>query len=216
MAADMRQSSAASGKNLKATINEGQHTRHRSKNCLILVDVINGFDFPKSRALVRAAEQAAPKIEMLAARARAARVPVVYVNDNFGQWRSDFGATVDACIRAGQPGRHVTQRLRPHPEDYFVLKPQHSGFYCTTLEPLLQHIGADTLVITGFATNLCVLFTANDAHMRGFKVVVPSDCTASNTAALTRAALTHVSTALGGRVPTSDAVTFERRVRIAR
>src|SRR5438105_697185 len=109
---------------------------------LILVDVINAFDFPGSAALVRGARQAAPKIEALAARAREARVPVVYVTDNFGRWRSDFAATVEACMAPNQPGRHVTARLRPHDSDYFVLKPQHSGFYCTTLEPLLRHLGA--------------------------------------------------------------------------
>ena len=182
---------------------------HRHDVALILVDVINALDFPGSQGLVRAAERAAPKIEQLAKRAREARVPVVYVNDNFGQWRSDFAVTVDACMRRDKPGRRVTARLRPQPDDYFVLKPQHSGFYCTTLEPLLAHIGAKTLIIAGFATNLCVLFTANDAYMRGFEVIVPSDCTASNTARLTRAALAHVTTGLSGRVDPSAAITFE-------
>jgi nicotinamidase-related amidase len=176
--------------------------------CLVLVDVINALDFPGSEGLVRAAERAAPKIEKLAQRARAADVPVVYVNDNFGQWRSDFAATYAACIQPNKPGRRVSQRLKPDPEDYFVLKPQHSGFYCTTLEPLLEYIGAGTLIITGFATNLCVLFTANDAYMRGYDVVVPADCTASNTVALTRAALAHVSTSLGGKISQSSSVTF--------
>jgi nicotinamidase-related amidase len=182
---------------------------HRHDVALILVDVINGFDFPGSQGLVRAAERAAAKIERLAERARLARVPVIYVNDNFGQWRSDFAATVDACMRPNQPGRRVTERLRPQSNDYFVLKPQHSGFYCTTLEPLLAHTGAKTLIIAGFATNLCVLFTANDAYMRGFEVIVPADCTASNTVALTRSALAHVSTALSGRVHTSSSIALE-------
>jgi nicotinamidase-related amidase len=196
--------SAAFGKH---TASNG-HSRSIGGQCLVLVDVINGFDFPGSAALVRAAERAAPRIEKLAERARAAKVPVLYVNDNFGQWRSDFAATVDACLQPDQPGRRVTERLKPREGDYFVLKPHYSGFYCTTLEPLLQFIGARTLVIAGFATNLCVLFTANDAYMRGFSVVVPPDCTASNTAALTRGALAHVTTALGGRTVQSTSITF--------
>jgi nicotinamidase-related amidase len=173
------------------------------------VDVINGFDFPGSQALVRAAERAAPRIERLTARARAAGTPVIYVNDNFGQWRSDFGATVKACLEPSQPGKRVTARLQPHDGDFFVLKPQHSGFYYTTLEPLLMHLGARTLVITGFATNLCVLFTANDSYMRGYDIIMPVDCTASNTAALTRAALAHVATALGGKTVRSSAIAFQ-------
>jgi nicotinamidase-related amidase len=180
----------------------------RKSHCLILVDVINGFDFEGSQGLVRSAERAAPQIERLAARARARGVPVIYVNDNFGRWRSDFKSTIDACVSPDQPGRRVSQRLRPHRDDYFVLKPQHSGFYCTTLELLLNHLGADTLVIAGFATNLCVLFTATDAYMRGYSVVVPADCTASNTPALTRAALSHVSVGLQGDVRSSERLTL--------
>jgi nicotinamidase-related amidase len=182
------------------------------KTVVILVDVINAFDFPGCEGLVRAASRAAPKIEALAARARAARVPVVYVNDNFGRWRSDFASTVESCMAPNQPGRHVTARLRPSDTDYFVLKPQHSGFYCTTLEPLLRHLGAESLVLTGFATNLCVLFTANDAYMRGYRLIVPADCTASNTSALTHAALEHMSTALNAAIMPAAKVGLSRPV----
>ncbi|HTU60604.1 MAG TPA: isochorismatase family cysteine hydrolase [Polyangiales bacterium] len=188
-----------------------EHAQHRSEECLLLVDVINGLSFPGSGPLVRAAERVAPNIRKLAERARAARVPVVYVNDNFGQWRSDFARTYEQCVRRDQPGRRVTEQLKPEANDYFVLKPQFSGFYCTTLEPLLQHIGAEKLVIVGFAANLCVLFTANDAYMRGFDVVVPSDCTASNSSRLTRAALAHISTALRGRTTSASSLTFKRK-----
>jgi nicotinamidase-related amidase len=201
------------GDNMSGEVGKTAPARRRNTHgaqCVILVDVINGFDFPGSEGLVRAAERAAVRIERLTARARAARVPVIYVNDNFGQWRSDFGATVKACLGPAQPGRRVTARLRPHHDDFFVLKPQHSGFYYTTLEPLLVHLGASTLVFAGFATNLCVLFTANDAYMRGYEVVVPMDCTASNTPALTRAALAHVSTALGGKTTRSSAIAFRK------
>ena len=187
------------------------HAQHRSKECLLLVDVINGLKFPGSGPLVRAAERVAPNISKLAARARTARVPVVYVNDNFGQWRSDFARTYEQCVQPDQPGRYVTEQLQPEENDYFVLKPQHSGFYCTTLEPLLQYIGAERLVITGFATNMCVLFTANDAYMRGYDVVVPDDCTASNSSKLTRAALSHIATALRGRTTPSSSLTWKRK-----
>lgn len=177
---------------------------------VVLVDVINGFDFPGSAGLVRAATRAAPAIERLAARAREHGVPVIYVNDNFGRWRSDFKAILASCLCPDQPGRFVANRLRPQEADYFVLKPQHSGFYSTTLDPLLTHLGTHTLVLAGFATNLCVAFTANDAHMRGYHLIVPSDCTASNTPALTRAALAHVKTALGGDIGPSAKVDFAR------
>lgn len=186
------------------------HAEHRSKECLLLVDVINGLSFPGSGPLVRAAERVAPNIRKLAQRARAAGVPVVYVNDNFGQWRSDFARTYERCVQPDQPGRHVSAQLQPEAHDYFVLKPQHSGFYCTTLEPLLDHIGAERLVIAGFSTNMCVLFTANDAYMRGFELVVPRDCTASNSSQLTRAALAHIETTLRGRTTAASSLKLKR------
>ena len=176
---------------------------------LMLIDVINALDFEGSAGIVRAAERAAPRIERLTRRARAASVPVIYANDNFGKWRSDFQSTVRACSAPEQPGSRVTLRLRPHEDDYFVLKPQHSAFYCTALELLLSDLGVHTLVITGFAANYCVMFTANDAHMRGFRLVVPSDCTGANHPSLTRDALRHIES-LGGAVTASAHVDFAK------
>ena len=177
---------------------------------VLLVDVINGFDFAGSAGLLRAAARSVPQIEKLVARARAARVPVIYVNDNFGRWRSDFQATVEACTAPGQPGRHVSARLSPQTGDYFVLKPLHSGFHSTPLELLLQQLDIGTLVLAGFATNLCVTFTANDAHMLGYRLFVPRDCTASNTASLTRSALEHIEIALRGDIRAERSIQFGR------
>ncbi len=79
--------------------------------------------------------------------------------------------------------------LQPEEDDYFVLKPKHSGFFSTTLETLLRYLGSETLIITGIAGNFCVLFTANGAYMRDYGLIIPADCTASNTAAENREAL---------------------------
>jgi nicotinamidase-related amidase len=176
---------------------------------VVLIDVINAFDFPGSGPLVRAARAAAPRMVSLLDRARERRVPVVYVNDNFGRWTSDFKSTVAECVKPNRPGHAVTRRLRPAQGDYFVLKPQHSGFYATPLELLLGHLEVHTVVLAGFAANICVGFTSNDAHMRGYHVVVPRDCVASNTRALTRAALDHVRIALGGETPLASEVDFD-------
>lgn len=176
--------------------------------CLLLIDVINAFDFPGSSGLARAAAGAALRIDALAARARKQDVPVVYVNDNFGRWRSNFEELVHECIDPRHPGSAVSERLRPHDGDYFVLKPQHSGFYSTPLDLLLEHLGTHTLVMAGFAANLCVVFTANDAHMRGYNLVVARDCVASNTPVLTRDALRHMHGALGAEVPLSAKISF--------
>jgi nicotinamidase-related amidase len=147
---------------------------------LLLIDVINDFDFPEADQLLKHARPMARTLLRLKRRAQKTGVPVIYVNDNFGRWKSDFRRTVDYCARHGR-GRDIVELLRPEESDYFVLKPKHSGFFSTTLETLLRYLGTQTLVLTGIAGNFCVLFTANDAYMRDFDLFVPSDCTASNT-----------------------------------
>jgi nicotinamidase-related amidase len=147
---------------------------------LLLVDVINDFDFPEADQLLRYARPMAKKLLRLKRRAQKAGVPVIYVNDNFGRWKSDFRHTVEHCANHGRE-RELVRLLCPEKNDYFVLKPKHSGFFSTTLETLLRYLESQTLIITGIAGNFCVLFTANDAYMRDFNLFVPSDCTVSNT-----------------------------------
>lgn len=161
----------------------------RSPVALLLVDVINDMDFPGSAQLVRHALPMARRIAALKVRAAKAGIPAIYVNDNFGRWRSDFRRTVQYCTTADVPGRDVSRLLRPAEDDYFVLKPKHSGFYATTLDVLLDALGVRSIILTGIAGNICVLFTANDAYMRDIGLYVPSDCVASNTARENRDAL---------------------------
>ena len=138
----------------------------KSPVALLLIDVINDLDFPEGDQLLRHALPMAGRIAALKRRARRAGVPVVYVNDNFGRWRSDLNAQVDHCLKDGCRGQPVVELLRPEEDDYFVLKPKHSGFFSTTLDTLLEYLGTRTVVLTGMAANICVLFTANDAYMR--------------------------------------------------
>ena len=131
----------------------------KSEVAVIIVDVINDFDFPEAKQLARFIPELADKIARLKRRAKAAKVPVIYVNDNFGRWRSDFRALIEHC-REGK-ARSLIEKLYPKQDDYFVLKPKHSGFFSSTLETLLRYLGVRRLIITGIAGNFCVLFTAN-------------------------------------------------------
>ncbi|MBB6096643.1 nicotinamidase-related amidase [Deinobacterium chartae] len=144
---------------------------------LLLIDVIGDFEFEGSECLFPAALEAAPAIAEAARRARAAEVPVVYVNDNYGEWRSDFRQIVERA-RQGR-GRVIAEQLLPREGDLFVLKPRNSGFHLTPLEALLAYLEVQTVVLAGFACDLCVLFTANDARTRGFDVAVLEDGVAS-------------------------------------
>lgn len=176
---------------------------------LLLIDVINDFDFPEATQLLRHAVPMAKRIADLKTRARQADVPVIYVNDNFGRWRSDFQTTVRHCQQPGSAGREIATLLHPEPEDYFVLKPRHSGFYSTTLEILLRDLRTETLVLTGVAGDICVLFTANDAYMRGFRIFVPEDCIASNTEEKNGGALAQMSTSLKADIRPSTELAWE-------
>jgi nicotinamidase-related amidase len=117
----------------------------------------------------------------LKCRSKKAGIPVVYVNDNFGRWRSNFTSQVEHCLNDNVRGKPLVEMLIPDPDDYFVLKPKHSGFFSTTLDILLEYLGTKTVILTGIAGNICVLFTANDAYMRAFSLIVPCDCVVSNT-----------------------------------
>jgi nicotinamidase-related amidase len=146
---------------------------------LLLIDVINDFEFENGEQLLKLAMPVGKQIANLKSRAKEAGVPVIYVNDNFGKWRSDLNQIVAHCLEDGVRGEPFAKQVLPDEEDYFVLKPKHSGFYCTSLELLLEHVGARSLILAGIAGNNCVLFTANDAYMRDFQLFVPADCVVS-------------------------------------
>jgi len=183
---------------------------------LLLIDVINDLAFEGSEALVVQAEPMAARLAALKRRATAAGVPSIYVNDNFGQWRSDFRKTVAHCTARSSPGRIVSMRMRPTSRDYFVLKPKHSAFYDTTLDTLLGALHIRRVILTGIAGNICVLFTANDAYMRDLKIFAPADCIVSNTAADNDHALRQIESVLKGEIAPSDRLRFHSRHRVLR
>ncbi|MGQ2923658.1 isochorismatase family cysteine hydrolase [Variovorax sp.] len=146
---------------------------------LLIIDMINCWDFPDADKLLPGAASIAPRIAALKARCRRDGVPVIYANDNRGRWRSDFPALVEEALRQGGLGSKIAAALKPEADDYFVLKPKQSAFFGTPLELLLQHLKAHRLILTGVASDQCVLVTATEAGMRDLAVVVPRDCVAS-------------------------------------
>jgi nicotinamidase-related amidase len=182
----------------------------QSEIALLLIDVINDLEFPGGEELLLSALPAARNIARLKERARQAQVPIIYVNDNFGKWRSDFKRIVTHCLQENVRGRRIAKLLKPNDEDYFVLKPKHSGFFSTTLDLVLEYLGTRTLVLTGIAGNNCVLFTANDAYMRDYKLIIPADCTASINRQDNNSALRQMQKVLKANIKTSDHVEFKR------
>jgi nicotinamidase-related amidase len=175
----------------------------RSRAALLLIDVINDLQFEGGAQLLVQALPMAKRLAALKRRAKAVGIPAVYVNDNFGRWQSNFARLIQHCLARGVRGRPLVRRLRPRPDDYFVLKPKHSGFFSTVLDTLLAYLRVETLILTGLTTESCVLFTAADAHMRDFRILVPADCVASMRSAERQRALGHIRRVLGGDVTPS-------------
>jgi len=178
----------------------------RNASALLVVDMISCWRFPDADALVRAARAVAPVIARLKQRCARAGVPVIYANDNSGQWRSDFKFVVRESLESGGPGAEITRLLEPGEEDYFVLKPKHSAFFATPLELLLDHLGTERLIIAGVAADQCIVNTAADARMRDFEVVVPADGVAALSAARTRRAIAQLRDGLLVKVPAARAM----------
>ena len=175
---------------------------------LILLDVISDFEFEDGNKLLKHTLKIAPNLRDLSNRARSAGVPVIYVNDNFGKWQEDFKTMSEHFIRTEVKGHRVVEMLRPMAEDYYVLKPHRSAFYSTTLELLLRDLKAKTLIVTGVTTDICVLFTANDAYMRGFDLYVPSDCVAAVKPTHTKQALEFIERVLKADTRRSGSISF--------
>jgi nicotinamidase-related amidase len=166
----------------------------KCSTALLLIDVINDVAFPEADLLLRFAIPMARRLRELKKKCRAAGVPAIYINDNFGRWQSNFAAIVRHCL--GSRGKPVAKQLLPRHDDYFVLKPRHSAFYSTSLDTLLRYLGVKRLIITGMAANICVLFTANDAYMRDYRLWIPNDCVSSNTTEENEFALQQMRTVL--------------------
>jgi nicotinamidase-related amidase len=183
---------------------------------LLLIDVINDFEFPRGDELFSQALLIAPNIAELKRRARAAGIPAVYVNDNFGRWQSNFDQLVKHCLHDRVRGQAFVEQLKPDPDkDYFVLKPKHSAFYQTPLDLLLKHLGAERLILTGVSTNSCVLFTAADAYMRDLELIVPNDCSAACSSQEHNAAMEQIKCMLKANVSPSTQIDLAKRERIS-
>ncbi len=181
---------------------------HERGVALLLIDVINDMEFESGHKLIRYALPMARNIARLKTETKKLGIPCVYVNDNFGQWRSDLKQQVALCLENPVRGAPVAQELVPQCDDYFVLKPKHSGFYQTPLEILLQSLKVTKLILCGLTTDSCVLFTANDGYLRGFEIIIPPDCCAAITKQRHLDALGQMRKTLKARTPASGQINF--------
>lgn len=195
---------ASTGQRLKGN-------NHTASTALLLIDFINDLAFDEGEQLAPQAEAAARATAALRERADAASVPVIYVNDNFGRWQSRFDQAVAHCRQRGGRGRKLAQLLAPRKHDYFILKPMHSGFYLTPLALLLEHLRVRRLILTGLLADSCVLFTANDAYLRRYRITVGADCVASIEPEHAAQALDHMRRNLKAKIQAAADIRFDGR-----
>ncbi|MDO0929296.1 isochorismatase family cysteine hydrolase [Streptomyces sp. TG1A-8] len=169
-----------------------------SKTALIVIDMINTYDHEDAELLLPSAKAVVPVVAGLLRRARRDGVPVIYVNDNFGEWRSHHGELLGHALAGPHAG--LVEPLKPDEASLFVLKARHSVFYETPLEYLLRQQGVEQLVLCGQVTEQCVLYSSLDAHIRHFGVVVPRDAVAHIHPDLADAALCMMERNMGARV----------------
>jgi nicotinamidase-related amidase len=181
-----------------------------TSTALLILDMISDFDFPDGAALLRAARRIAPRIAALKTRTAKAGIPAIYVNDNLGPWRSDVASLLSRCLSVDSDGCRVVQQIAPADRDFVVLKPRHSGFYATPLAAMLEECGARRLIITGVSTHQCILFTANDAHLREFELCIPRDCVAAADATHHRFAIRYFSSVLNADTRAADRLRLKR------
>lgn len=176
----------------------------RSPRVLILIDYINPLNFPGAEKLAKPALAAARATARLRDALEAQKVTVIYANDNYGVWQSDFQALVAQCCARDDISGQIARLIAPRPRDITLLKPRHSAFFCSALELLLNDMGARELILAGLATDMCVQMTAADAFLRGYEGVwVPGDCTAAETPQAKAASLKYMRDVLKCDVRTS-------------
>jgi nicotinamidase-related amidase len=177
----------------------------RGRAAVLALDLLTDFDFPDGPAVRRALDARASSLRRLLARARRSRIPVIYANDNLGEWRSDSRALISHCTQPHLPGAKLVTSLLPEPQDCIVLKPRHSAFFGTPLVALLDERRIGTLIIVGISAESCVWMTACDAHTRGFGLIIPADTLAGVSVKGLRVTLSSLRHVLGARVPAAAA-----------
>ncbi|MER7398152.1 isochorismatase family cysteine hydrolase [Streptomyces sp. NPDC000151] len=182
-----------------------------SHTALIVIDMINTYDHEDADLLLSSVREALPAVVRLIERAREDGVPVIYANDNFGEWRSHHGEILQTAL-AG-PHAELVDPIRPDDSSLFIVKARHSIFYETPLAYLLSQLGIDHVVLCGQVTEQCVMYSALDAHIRHLKVTVPDDAVAPIHPDLADAALRMMERNMNTRICTVATLDWDAAAR---
>ncbi len=147
-----------------------------SATALIVIDMLNHYEHEDAEALRRSVHKTLPAIEGLVQRARRAEVPIIYVNDNHGDWSA---GRPELCRRALEgPDPSLVKPILPGEEVAFLVKARHSIFYETQLDYMLRQQEIERVILIGQVTEQCILYSALDAYVRHYSIVIPRDAVA--------------------------------------
>ena len=178
-----------------------EKNKSRRREALLVIDMLNDFVLPGAPLEVPETRRILPKLGLELASARQKGTPIVYLNDSHARNDPEF-------TRMGWPphgvrgteGALVVEEIRPRKGDRIVIKHSYSGFYKTSLQRVLNKLGATRLMLTGCVTNICILYIAYEAVLRGFEVLVKKDCVAGLAQDTHEFALRQMKETLGVRI----------------
>jgi nicotinamidase-related amidase len=174
-------------------------TQHEPRTAVVVVDMLNAYRHEDAELL---APNVADIIDPLSRLIESARdrddVDLIYVNDNYGDFTADQGDIVRSALEGERPD--LVKPILPQDDSRFLTKVRHSAFYATSLAYLLNRLETDRLIITGQVTEQCILYSALDAYVRHFSVIVPPDAVAHIDEDLGRAALIMMERNMGAEI----------------
>ena len=150
-----------------------------SQTAVLFIDLINHFNFDGGDNLFQHTKEIAPNLKKLKNFAKKHELPIIYVNDHYKLWETDSNLLIEHCWN--EKSRELLEPLKPEKGDYFLIKPQHSAFFQTPLQSLLEDLGRRRLIMAGIAGDICILFTGQDAYMQQYDMWIPKNCMASET-----------------------------------
>ena len=157
------------------------------KTAVIIADMLNSYDHEDAEPLVESVREQLPGIVELRDRAQASGALLVFVNDNHDAWEAGRDELIEKALAGEHP--ELVEPIAPRDPVPFIAKGRHSAFYQTALDHLLRSEDVQQVVLAGQVTEQCILYSALDAYLRGFDMVVPPDAVAHIDAELAQAAL---------------------------
>jgi nicotinamidase-related amidase len=168
------------------------------RDALLLVDLIQTFEHEEGDALLESLRQRHSAMLEAIESARAAELPVIYANDNYGTWDGDARRLVKLAVEGR--GGSLIEAIAPRDGDRFVVKPRYSAFDHTPLALILRELEIERILLAGAATEMCVVQTAIDAREEGYKVTILADACATTDEAMERLAFEYATKIVGAFV----------------